>query len=279
MTTRSPSADDLLAAAHGLGDHPGRAARAAAPRPRRDRRGCGRRAAARRGWRGGLPAPNMARPAARSRPRSTRACRSGCPTGISRCWRRCSTSRREVERRLRRRARRRRAPSGALRKKSGECAILSTSSGMKFGIVRRQQPQGQDRLQRAADLERCLAALERTLHSGDCCHLTTLRSARRCGKAAAARFVGPRDDHNILWFGASRSRVCGSRRTTSNFRAQGKRRYRPCGDVIPRPLSACQRAAGHGRLALALGRALGRRREQAEIDVHRLEGLGRSHRR
>ena len=121
---------DLLAAAHGLGDHPGRS-----PAWRRGRHGraawSGRRAAARPPGAAGCRRRTR-RGRRRSPPRSTRACRSGCrpasagagadarPAGArsSGGWPASAPTS---------------STSGALRKKSGECAILSTSSGMKFG--------------------------------------------------------------------------------------------------------------------------------------------------
>ena len=73
---------------------------------------------------------------------------------------------REVERRPRHQRARHRAPAARCGRSPGECAILSSSSGKKFGIVRGEQPQGQDGLQRAAHLERRLTRLDRRLFRG-----------------------------------------------------------------------------------------------------------------
>ena len=97
-------------------------------------------------------------------------------------------------------------------------------------IVRREQPQRQHRLQRAAHLERSLAARQPALslrrllppdHSA-------LGHARR---DTAPAVIGPRDDHNMLWFGASRSRVCGSQALLAIFARKAS------GDIAPARLS------------------------------------------
>ena len=143
--------------------------------------------------------------------------------------------------------------SGALRKKSGECAILSTSSGMKSGSSGASRRKRQHRLQRAAHLERCLAGLDRTLslrrlsppdHSHPRAPRLTPARARSWDLGTTTRCCGS---------GQAGPVVCGSRRTTSNFRAQGKRGSSRRAALIPRRLAPRARGGPCAGLRSLLG--------------------------
>ena len=235
-------------------------------RGRRRRHGCGPAGPRRRGStapRAALPAPKTARPAAMAA-----SFHSGVPfwmpTGISRCWRRCSASSGEVERR-------RWPTSGAdvehQRRVAEEVRRVRD-------LVEQQRDEVRDRRVRAAaatarsaashapgtgpDGPRPAPLLRRLLPPDH------LGSGTRRGRLDACTIWGSRDDHNILWFGASRSvyTVVGAllaifaRKASGDRRAESElsppvfqRRQRPACHAPPCARAwACPRAAaGTGR--------------------------------
>ena len=208
---------DLLLAAHRLAQDGRGRARRCRPRGGRIRH---RATGARRAFGGARaepPAPNTARP----------ACVAACSTRASRSGRRPASPMlaqpRSANAAMSSGSRGQRPHVEHERRVAEEIRRvrdLIEQQRKEVGVVRDEQPQGQDSLQRATDLERYLARLVRGPRRANV-PARPPRAARAPGQAGACG-SWVRCDHTMLWFGAF-IRACGGCGITSAFRENRKR--------------------------------------------------------